>query len=56
MKRTNEYKTNTTYSTNNGKASEALDALSRAVSILEKEMAKNPASFAQVDASDIKHD
>jgi len=34
---------------------EALDALARAVSILEKEMAKNPASFAQVDTSNMKN-
>jgi uncharacterized protein YlxW (UPF0749 family) len=33
--------------------SETLSALDRALAILEKEMAKNPASFAQVDTSNI---
>jgi chromosome segregation ATPase len=33
---------------------DAIDALDRAIKILEKEMAKNPASFAQVDTSNMK--
>jgi len=33
---------------------EAIDALERAVRILEKEMAKSPASFAQVDTSNMQ--
>lgn len=33
--------------------SDAISALTRAIGILEKEMAKNPASFAQVDTSNI---
>jgi hypothetical protein len=33
---------------------EAIDALERAVRILEKEMAKNPASLAQVDTSNMQ--
>jgi len=32
---------------------ESIDALNRAVAILQKEMAKNPAAFAQVDPKDI---
>jgi len=32
---------------------DALSALSRAIGILEKEMAKNPASFAQIDTSSL---
>ena len=34
---------------------DATDALDRAIKILEKEMAKNPASFAQVDTSNMKN-
>merc|ERR1719270_492280 len=32
---------------------ESIDALSRAVAILQREMAKNPAAFAQVDPKDL---
>merc|ERR1740123_1356155 len=32
---------------------ESIDAISRAISILDKEMAKNPAAFAQIDTRDM---
>jgi septation ring formation regulator EzrA len=34
---------------------ETIDTISRAIAIIEREMAKNPASFAQVDASNMKN-
>jgi hypothetical protein len=34
---------------------EAVDTLDRAISILQREMAKNPAALAQIDNSDMKH-
>jgi chromosome segregation ATPase len=36
-----------------GELVESIDALGRAIGVIEKEMAKNPASFAQVDTSSL---
>merc|ERR1712194_785099 len=42
------------FSANEKELMEALSAVSRAVGILEKEMAKNPASFAQLPTADLE--
>merc|ERR1719229_2214746 len=41
------------FAANEAELLEAIDTLSRALNILEKEMAKNPAAFAQVDTSSL---
>jgi chromosome segregation ATPase len=41
------------FATNEAELVDTIDTLSRAVSILEKEMAKNPAAFAQMDTSNL---
>merc|ERR1719210_3191275 len=41
------------FAANEAALSDDIDTLSRAIAILEKEMAKNPAAFAQVDASSL---
>jgi len=41
------------FAASEGELMEAIDALARAIGILSKEMAKNPASFAQVDTKSI---
>merc|ERR1719210_1801837 len=41
------------FAANDAELSDSINTLSRAIGILEKEMAKNPAAFAQVDASSL---
>merc|ERR1719498_1800404 len=41
------------FAANEADLMETIDTLGRAISILEKEMAKNPAAFAQIDRSNI---
>jgi hypothetical protein len=41
------------FATNDAELSDVIDTLGRAISILEREMAKNPAALAQVDTSSI---
>merc|ERR1711920_460146 len=41
------------FAANEAELLDAIDTLGRALSILEKEMAKNPAAFAQVDTSSL---
>merc|ERR1719272_1452246 len=41
------------FAANEAELVDAIDTLGRALSILEKEMAKNPAAFAQVDTSSL---
>jgi len=41
------------FAANEAELSDVIDTLSRAIAILEREMAKNPAAFAQVDVSSL---
>jgi len=41
------------FEANEGEMVEAVDTMARAISILEKEMSKNPAAFAQIDTSNL---
>merc|ERR1719210_1771979 len=41
------------FAANDAELSDSINTLSRAIGILEKEMAKNPAAFAQIDASSL---
>merc|ERR1719428_2767564 len=43
------------FATNEADLVETIDTLSRAISILEREMAKNPAAFAQLSSSNIQN-
>jgi len=42
------------FSANEGELADVIDTLGRATSILQREMAKNPAAFAQIDTSSMK--
>merc|ERR1719382_2040306 len=42
------------FATNEAELMDSIDTLGRAISIISKEMAKNPAAFAQVDTSSFK--
>ncbi|CAK0847002.1 unnamed protein product, partial [Prorocentrum cordatum] len=41
------------FSTNEAELEEAIDTLGRAIAVIEREMAKNPAAFAQMDVSTV---